>query len=331
MHIVSIVHSPIRRRVQRRMYLPSERMVVNGVGLGEVDGFNIGKMLNRMFTIRPGSFKIGNIMGAIGSGWSNFMTLGMGSALAPKTFSAHSTTMKQVGMGVSAAAAAAGAYYGGGALLQTGAGQAFMSGAGNLLKGAGSLVSKYGTGVLKTGIEMVTSSKGGGGGGATPSQESGGMTQAQYNAAVIQQQQAEYYAQKQREEAIIIAQQQAAYEAQLKREAQFGANMSTGEQLAPTMYPGMSSTGSIGEFGPYAPEGQLQSPYSLLSDPAALSLVDPATGLITDPVTGKKIDINTGKVVQAGMFPQLSTATWVAVGGMTLVGMYLMSGNKSTN
>jgi hypothetical protein len=94
-------------RMNRHMHLPYERTRIHDVGLGGLDGINIGKMFNRMFTFKPSSFKFKNIMGAVGSGFTNFMTLGAASAFAPKTFSAHSTAMKQVGMGVSAAAAAA--------------------------------------------------------------------------------------------------------------------------------------------------------------------------------------------------------------------------------
>lgn len=312
MHVVQ--HYPIRRRIQRRMYLPSERMVVNGVGLGTVDGFNIGKMFDRMFTFKKSSFSAGNIMGAIGSGVSFLGTFGLSSALAPKTFSAHSSTMKKVGMGVTAAAAAAGAYYGGGALLKTGIGQTVAQGAGTVLKTVGGFVKSNLTTVLKTGMQLM----GGSGGG-------GRATQEQYNAMTAQQQQ-EYILQQQQ---LARTQEQLAYEAQLRQEAeQYGGNVAN--QLTPTVYPQMDMSGNSA-LGPYAPETQLQSPYSPLADETMLSNIDPNTGLLTDPATGNKIDPATGRIVQAGMFPQLSTTTWVAIGGATLLGWYLMTSSKNVN
>jgi len=305
MHVVAY---PKNNRMRRKMYLPSERMVVNGVGLGAVDGFDVGKMFTRMFTFKKNSFKFSNIMGAIGSAASFAGTFGLSSALAPKTFSAHSSTMKKVGMGVAAAAAAAGAYYGGGALLRTGIGQNVVSGAGNLLKSTGSFITSNAAGVLKTGIQAVSALRGGGGGGS-----GGGMTQA---------------------DMMIMQQQQAAYDAQMRREAaQYGNNMPVEQQLTPTVYPTMDSGASVpGSFGPYPQEMQLQSPYSPLADETVSRYVDPTTGLLTDPATGNKIDPGTGKVVaQAGMFPQLSTQTWIMIGGATLIGWYLTSGSKSTN
>jgi type II secretory pathway pseudopilin PulG len=292
------------------MYLASERRVVNGVGLGAVDGFDVGKMFTRMFKFTPNSFKMSNIMGAVGSVVSNFGTFGLASALAPKTFGAHSTTMKQVGMGVTAAAAAAGAYYGGSALMNTGIGQSVVGGAGNLLKSAGSFITNNASSILKTGMGLFTSPSGGGGGG--------GMTQAQYDAMVAQQQQA-----------AMIAQQQAAYNAQ---QAQNAADKSVENQLTPTVYPTMDSGASIpGSAGPYPQDMQIQSPYSPLSDPTVSQYVDPTTGLVTDPATGNKLDPATGQVVQAGMLPQLSTNTWLLIGGATLLGIYLTAGSKSTN
>ena len=318
MHVVRL---PAKRKIQRRMYLPSERMVVNGVGLGEVDGFNIGKMFNRMFTFRKGSFKFGNIMGALGSGVSNLMTFGAASAFAPKTFSAHSSTMKKVGMGVAATAAAAGAYYGGSALLKTGAGTVLKSGVsstGGLLKSAGTFVVKNASDILKTGAQLV----GGGGGGGG---QAGGMSQAEY--AALQQQQA--YIDQQRQIAAYNAAQQKAYEEQLRQEAQYGNNVPVGEQLTPTMYPTMGNPS--GGYGPYAQDMQLTSPYTPLTDEELINAVDPATGLVTDPATGNKIDPGTGRIVQAGMLPQLSTTTWVMIGGVTLLGLYLMTPSKSAN
>lgn len=112
---------------ERRVYLPTERGMVHGRGLGEdkgLAGFNIGKMFKRMVTIKPKSFTFKNIMGAVGSVAANVMTFGAASAISGKTFGAHSKTMQQVGMGMTAAVAAAGAVVGGAALLGAGAGTA---------------------------------------------------------------------------------------------------------------------------------------------------------------------------------------------------------------
>lgn len=146
MHVV-MYHPALR--MNRRVHLPYERTQVHSAGLGGLDGFNIGKMFTRMFTFKPSSFTFKNIMGAIGSGVTNFMTLGAASAFAPKQFSAHNKQMQQVGMGVSAAAAVAagvtaGAAFGPAVLSAAKtAGGAIVSGAKTV---AGGVTSMFGGG-----------------------------------------------------------------------------------------------------------------------------------------------------------------------------------------
>lgn len=314
-----VVQNPVRQRVRKRMYLPSERMVVNGVGLGAVDGFDIGKMFTRMFTFKPSSFKPSNIMGAIGSAVSFAGTFGLSSALAPKTFSAHSTTMKQVGMGVTAAAAAVGVGYGLSKVIPTGAFSNVVSGAGNLLKSGGTLL-KGGLEVIKTGAQLL------GGGGRQPAQQ-GGMSQADAMTLQQQQQAIDAYNRQQQQIAAYNAQQQALYDQQ--QQGQYGPGVDVSQQLTPTTYPTMDTGPSA--VGPYPQDMTAQGPYSALTDYDINKYVDPTTGLVTDPATGNKVDPATGKVVQAGMIPELSTSTWVILGGVTLIGLYLSSGSKANN
>ena len=125
---------PIRVRSRRKVYLPHERVQVNGIGLGEVDGlFNIGKMFSRLTHFTPRSFQFKNIMGAVGSAAMFTGTMGL-SSLAPKLTGAHSKLSKMVGMGVSAAALAAGAVVAAPALA---AALPSMSTVGSFFSGAG--------------------------------------------------------------------------------------------------------------------------------------------------------------------------------------------------
>lgn len=302
MHVVR----NIRVSGQRKMYLPSERMVVNGVGLGEVDGFNIGKMFNRMFTFRKGSFKPGNIMGAIGSAVSFVGTAGLSSALAPKTFSAHSSVMKKVGMGVSAAAATVGAAYGAGALAGGTGGFLSTVGTGVSVIGKGALA--VGKGILSVGKDVISvagsvlgnkGSSGGGGGSAGP-------TQAEYDAYL--QQQATY----------------AAQQAQAMRDAQAAAQnvqqqQLIQDQLSPTLYPTMDTVGQPGSYGPFPIGTQVPAVYSPLADARMREYIDPETGLITDPETGDGIDPATGKVVQSEGVQISPTTILVAAGSAAVI------------
>jgi len=134
------------------MNLPSERQVVNGVGLGSgtryatglegVDGlFNIGKMFTRLTKITPGSFQLKNIMGALGSA-TMFTASGGLSSLAPKITGAHSSVSKAVGYGTAAVAAVAG----GVALLPAGTLTSMGSGLMTGLKSVSGISSIFGGG-----------------------------------------------------------------------------------------------------------------------------------------------------------------------------------------
>jgi len=320
MHVIQ--HVP--RRIRRRMNLPSERMVVNGnglgsgeryayaTGLGEVDGlFNIGKMFNRMFTFKKHSFDFKNILGAAGSVTGTIGTGGIGTVLAPKAFGAHGKVAGFIGgslvpgagllpqkwtgmtasqrLGSDVALAVGAAVVGGVALAPMLPSLATMgSGLMSFGSGAMELFSGAGSGIM--------SMFGGGGGGQQ--QQQGGMTQAEYDA----QQQAAY----------TQGQQQAAYNAQVRaqQEQMYQPNAAYGTGIPISYVP---ETGQPSMTGMNASYGDLRSPY---------------TGVTQD---GEQIQIDprTGQVIQAGMIPDLSMTTWLAIGGVTLVGWYLMSGSKS--
>ena len=169
MHVVQRVPRRIAGN-GRRMYSPRERgLVRNDMGLGEVDGlFNIGKMFSRLTTITPGSFKLKNIMGALGSATTFTLTGGL-STLAPKATGAHSSLMKAVGYGTAAIAAVAG----GVALLPAGSLATIGSAVGTGLKTVSS--------ILPTAGQVLG---GGGGQQQVSQQQQGGMTQAEYDAQV---------------------------------------------------------------------------------------------------------------------------------------------------
>lgn len=320
-----VVQRSVRQRVRKQMYLPSERMVVNGVGLGELEGmFNIGKMFTRMFTFTPSSFKMKNIAGAIGSVATTIATGGIANIAAEVTkgkgasfTSAHSKPMQYVGYGTMAAAAAVGAYYGGSALLSSGAGTAGATGTG-LATTAGTAAQGTGIGVASTtatagggffstvgstisnvGSGIMTVMKalpliGGllGGGGGAQQQQQGGMTQAEYDAQVRAQQEA-----------------QAAYDAQVR--AQQAQMYQPGvAQGMPISY--MPETGQPSMTGMNASYGDLRSPYTAITEDGQQVQVDPTTG----------------QVVPQGM----STEMMVGIGGVVLLaGWYFMSDSKSTN
>lgn len=326
-----VVQHPRRQRVQRRMHLPSERQVVNGVGLGELDGmFNIGKMFTRMFTFTPSSFKFKNIAGAIGSLTTTVATGGLaniaseiagpsGLKLTKGTITgAHSKPMQYVGYGTMAAAAAAGVVLGGAALLPAagavtgGAGATAGSASsiiasaaatggtavttgGGFLATAGSMLSTVGSGLMTVmkALPIVGQLVGGIGGGGQQQQQQGGMTQAEYDAYMVQQQQQ--------------AQAQAQYEAQVRAQ-QAQMYQPGAAQGIPISY----DMGQPSMTGMNASYGDLRSPYTAITQDGEQVQVDPTTG----------------QVIQPGM----STEVMIGIGGLTLlVGWYVMSGNKNTN
>lgn len=91
--------------------------------------------VERLFTFTPDSFKLDNIMGALGSFTGNVLTGFTGSIIAPEIFSAHSDYMKTLGKAtIAVGAAAVGAGLGGG-LFGTLATK--LTSAASLLSGAG--------------------------------------------------------------------------------------------------------------------------------------------------------------------------------------------------
>jgi len=299
-------YRPISRK---RMNSVLERKVVNGVGLGEVDGlFNIGKMFTRMFHFTPKSFTLKNIAGAIGSVSLTGMTLG----LAPKITSQHSKIAQYVGYGEMAAAAAVGAVYGGAALLGPATGTALTGTAGTIGTAAagsteiaaalaptvatagwsiGGVASAIGSGLSTVGSGLMTAMQalpliggllGGGGGGV----QQGGMTQAEYDA-----------------------QQKAAYDAGQQQVQMYQPNAAYGSGVPISYVP---ETGQPSMTGMNASYGDLRTPYTGVTQDGEQVQVDPRTG----------------QVISEGM----PTGMMIAIGGVTvLAGWYLMSGNKSNN
>lgn len=284
MHIVT---QPIRRRSVRKVYLPHERLQVNGIGLGEdLSGFNIGKMFKNFIHITPRSFQPKNILGAVASGTIGVMTLGMSSALAPKLFSAHSKTMMTVGK---VGAIVGGTIVGGVALSAAAPGllTTIGSGAMNLFSGAGGLLKTFGGGLMN-----MFGGRGGGGGGQSAPYEQPYNTQ-QYPQVGQQQ----YY------DPI------AAYNANVAASA--------GAPLGPV---GGGTYSSM----PDPSQADYQQQGTELQSPDKYNLQDPAGSMI-DPKTGQIIKI---QPIQAGMFPDLSTTTWLVIGGVTLAGWYFLSDSK---
>lgn len=326
-----IVQHPRRQRVQRRMYSPSERMAVNGVGLGngvrynysglgEVDGlFNIGKMFTRMFTFTPSSFQLKNIAGAVGSVVTTVGTGGL-IAFAPKIQSAKSSVSKGVGYGTMAAAAAVGAYYGGSALLSSvggsGSGAAALTTAGAPAIGT----AASGSSVIGAATGQVAATTGGfwgtiGSGLSTVG--SGLMTGVKALTAILpvlgavtggggggQQQQQQG------------GMTQAEYDAQMAAQARAQAeyDRQVAAQQAQMYQPGaMPVSYDMGQPASMNTSyGDLRSPYTAITEDGQTVQVDPATG----------------QVIQPG----ISMPVMVAIGGIVLLtGWYFMSGSKASN
>lgn len=310
MHVVQRVP----RRIQRRMHSPYERVTINGVGLGEVDGmFNIGKMFTRMFTFKKHSFDFKNILGATGSVIGTIGTGGIGTIVAPKQFGAHGKVAGFIGGSVVPVAALLpqkltgmtasqrlGGYVSLAAMAAVGAAVAAPA-IGAALPSLGTMGSglmSFGSTAMKflggAGSGLMSMFGGGGGGGAQQSQQ-GGMTQAEYDA----QQQTIYNQQ----------QAQTVYDAQVRaQQAQMYQPVSyvpeTGFVQQPSMQPSMSNS-----------YGDLRSPYTAVTEDGQQVQIDPATG----------------QVVPSGM----STEMMIGVGGVVALGLglgwYFMSGPKSTN
>jgi hypothetical protein len=234
------------------MYLASERQVVNGVGLGDLEGFKIKKAFKRMIKIKKSSFKLKNIMGAVGSATMFTATSGL-STLAPKLTGAHSKLSRIVGIGATAVAAVAGAVVAapmiGGAL---GIGGAAATGTGLTATAATATAATGWTvgGVLSaigTGLSVFS-----GGKGISPqAQYPPGYepTATQYNTPAPQ----EYY----------------------------GPNTPVGEQLSQTVYPTMPDASNQTNYNPASLDTQLQSPYTPLADDSLQ--IDSKTGQLMLP------------------------------------------------
>ena len=255
-----VIQRPVRQRVQKRMYLASERHVVNGVGLGEVDGlFNIGKMFSRLTKITPSSFQLKNIMGALGSATMFTASAGL-SSLAPKATGAHSSLSKAVGYGTAAVAVVAG----GAALLPAGA-----------LTGIGS--------GLMTGLKTVATVL------PVAQQVMGGGGQQQQSIDPYAQQYADAQAQAQ-------AQAQAAYDAQVRAEqaamynpAGYSSNMPIVNTYGGSPIPADMNTSY----------GDLRSPYTGITEDGQQVQVDPMTGQIIQPGMSTEMMIGLSAVALA--------------------------------
>jgi len=321
MHVVQRVP----RRMQRKTYLASERQVVNNVGvgsgtrynysgLGEVDGmFNFGKMFSRAFTFKKHSFDFKNILGAAGSVIGTIGTGGIGQLVAPGQFGAHGKVAGFIGgtlvpvagllpkkfTGMTASerlgsdvALAVGLTVAGGYALAP----MLPAIGGAIASGA----SSVGSGLMSifsgsgSGLMSMVGKLFGGGGG----QQQGGVDYGPGQPTADQLM----------EQARINQAQQAAYAAQTAMYQPGGYSPSipfVGDQYAGAVAAAPSS-------GSY---GDLRTPYTAIQEDGTQVQVNPATG----------------QIVQAGIIPDLSPTTWLAIGGVTLVGWYFMSGSKSNN
>ena len=82
-----------------------------------------------------------------------------------------------------------------------------------------------------------------------------------------------------------------------------------------TLYPSMPDPSPANYGQPLPDDTQL---------PTAMTLTDPSqAGMMIDPSTGQLVPIQ-----QAGMIPNLSTTTWLMIGGATVIGWYLLSDSK---
>jgi hypothetical protein len=311
MHVVQRL--PRQRVVHgRRMYSPLERNVVNGVGLGEVDGlFDIGKMFTRLTTFTPSSFKLSNIAGAIGS-LTAFTATGGLSSLAPKLTSAHSALMKDLGYGTIAVAAVAG----GAALMAapaagaTGVGLTTVGSeaAGSSIIGGvtGQTVAASSTGIMST-IGSGISSVGSGLMNVVKALPFVGQMLSHGSGVPTQQTQSDAYAQQYAD-----AQAQAAQQAYAAQVAAQQAALYT-----PGYNPSIPFVAGQYQGGPLAPAdggsyGDLRSPYTAITDDGKQVQIDPTTG----------------QIVQASMFPDWSWTTWLMVGGVLACGLYVAADDK---
>lgn len=305
------------RPTQRRMYSPIERGVVSSVGVGPnglegLDGIDIGKMFKRLVTITPNSFKLKNIMGAIGSLATTTATMGLAPLIAPKLVSAHSKTMQHVGMGVTAAAVVAGGAYAAGAMMPA------ATGAG--LSTAGTAVGTASSGSSTIGTALATSATGTTGGGIFSTigsgiswaggqlwtgikaigsvlpmvgqvLGSGGGGQVQY--ATQDDAYAQQYAMQQQQAAQAEYDRQYAEYMKQQQEALYTPGMAYGQGL---QYPGQAQAMN-------ASYGDLRSPYMGVDESGNQVMIDPATG---QPISGWPLG--------------LSLEVWIGIATVSLIG-----------
>lgn len=320
-----VVQRQIRQRQHRRINLPSERAVVNGVGLGELDGmFNIGKMFTRMVKFTPSSFKFKNIAGTIGSAVTTFGTFGLANVASEVLgssglkvvkggfTSAHSKPMQYVGYGTMAAAAAAGAYYGGSALLSK---SGIASGAGSTTSaipvGTGTVLAPAATPV-GTGTVLASSGTTAGGflstAGSWLSNIGSGLSTVMKALPVIgaltgsgggggQQQQQEQGGMTQAE---FDAQQRAAYEAGLRQQQEelYRQQVQAQQaQMMPVSYGGGEQPTMQTSYG------DLRSPYTAITEDGQQIQVDPMTGQVVQPTISTEAMVGIGALVaMAGLY-----------------------------
>lgn len=240
-----VVQRPMR--VRRRVNLPTERLVVNDVGLG---GFNIGKMFSRMVHFTPRSFQPKNIFGAIGSVAAFTATGGLAQVISGKTFGAHSALMKDVGMGITAAAAAAGAVVAFPAIVPAISSGLSTVGSGltSLFGGAGKLAGSLFGGIF--------GGRGGGGGGMTMGPQQVYTQGPGYDPnALVQPQSGQL---------------------QIPDPNASMVNMpgsSIASSLTPTVYPSMPDPNVAESAAPANPDEQLQSPSA-----QQFQTINPVTG-----------------------------------------------------
>jgi hypothetical protein len=245
------------------MHLPSERQVVNGVGLGELEGFKLKKAFKRLVKVKKSSFKLKNIMGAVGSATMFTGTMGLSSVVAPKLTGAHSKLSRIVGIGATAIAAGAGAI----ALAPAGTMAAIGSGVSSIggglmtgLKAVGGLVPMAG--------KLVGGIFGGGGTGVAPQQQytEQPMYGPVYDPAAMQ-----------------YAQQVEAQRAQMYTPGMVQDVTYRGEPLEP-----ITASNSYGD---------LRSPYTAQAEDGRTLQIDPATGEIVQPIWTNPVYLGGGAVV----------------------------------
>lgn len=272
---------PSRVITARRTYLPYERMQVTSEGLGELHGFKIGKMFKAAFKITPKSFRLSNILGGIASITSNVLTGGLASTIAPKVFSAHSKTMKTAGKVMGGAALAVGAVVAAPAVIGA-IGPAVSTAAGWVGTNAGTLLS----------------------GASAFGKFFGGLSSSQ------QQQVANSITP---EQVAAINAGQISQDAYLRQLAM--------QVPSPTIpYPSGMPVLTQGSITPF--DQQVPTVGSPLTGPAP----DDGTGIPVDmsnpsnPVIQWPPEMQ-GQMAQASMLPELSTTTWMVLGGIALVGL----------